>query len=118
MTSWDILVVACIATIGIYLLTSNPSSANSVRMVKIASTSGFEKIYKLEGHATVEVEGRLGKSVIEISNGGARFVHSCCPNHLCVKRGWVSKSGDMIACVPNGIIVRIIGKCEYDGITP
>lgn len=118
MTSWDILVVACIASIGIYLLIANQGSAGWVRMVQVSSSLGFEKIYKLEDHTTIEVEGRLGKSVIEISRKGARFIDSSCPNHLCVRRGWVSKSGDMVACVPNGVVVRIVGKREYDAITP
>lgn len=118
MTSWDIIVVVCIASIGIYLLTSNPSSANSARMVRVTTSLGFEKTYTLRDHINLEIDGKLGKSVIEISKEGVRFVDSCCPNHLCVKRGWVSKPGDLAACVPNGVVVRVIGMPEYDGITP
>ncbi len=118
ITFWDVAVIACLVSLGCYLLETGSQSGSTAKIVQIVSSKGWERTYPLGNHQIVEVEGRIGESVIEISREGVRFVDSCCPNHLCMKRGWVSKPGDMVACVPNGIIVRVIGKPEYDVITP
>ncbi|HDP69450.1 MAG TPA: NusG domain II-containing protein [Actinobacteria bacterium] len=59
----------------------------------------------------MEIEGPFGESIIEVANGKVRMVSSPCPNHNCVARGWISAPGDMIVCVPNQVVVKIIG-CE------
>lgn len=110
--------IASLVTLGGYLLTSSGGPAKTARAVRVVGWNGFDQTYILGGNTIVEVEGRIGKSVIEISEEGVRFIDSCCPNHFCVRRGWVSRPGDMVACVPNGIVVMVLGKSEYDGITP
>jgi hypothetical protein len=40
---------------------------------------------------------------------------STCPDRVCVHTGAISAPGSMIACVPNGVVVRIGGE-ESDGL--
>jgi hypothetical protein len=42
------------------------------------------------------------------------ITHAECPNHICVRTGWRSKAGDVIVCVPNKTIVRILGDTAED----
>lgn len=65
------------------------------------------------------VPGRLGDSVILIENGTARFISSPCPHKMCIKMGPVKDAGEMAACVPNGVLIRVLGKgdIETDFIT-
>ncbi|MCK9479851.1 MAG: NusG domain II-containing protein [Firmicutes bacterium] len=48
------------------------------------------------------------KVVFEISGGGIRFIQSDCPDKICIKSGWLSKPGQSAACLPNGIIIKIV----------
>ncbi len=59
----------------------------------------------------------IGGTRIEISEGHIRFVSSDCPDKTCVKSGWLEKSGESAACVPNRVVIRLTGKEEYDGVT-
>jgi hypothetical protein len=34
-----------------------------------------------------------------------------------VRSGWIGQAGQMIVCVPNGVLVRVEGKGEVDGVT-
>jgi len=67
---------------------------------------------------TVEIEGLLGTTTITVGGGAVRFIDSPCPHRLCIKKGPVSRVGDLVACLPNGVVARIEGESSYDGITP
>ena len=54
-----------------------------------------------------EIQGNVGKVVVIVENGRARFSEAECPDRTCVKTGWISRTGQAAACIPNGILIRI-----------
>lgn len=68
--------------------------------------------YQLDKDRELKIEGILGESTIEIKDGFVFFKDSPCPNKLCVLSNSISKNGDWLACLPNGIFVRIEGEDE------
>ncbi len=54
--------------------------------------------------------------VIAVSPDGIKFSYSECPDKLCVKFGLLSKRGDMAACVPAKVSIRIAGG-TVDAVT-
>ena len=40
----------------------------------------------------------------------AYFIHSDCPDKVCIKAGKLSMSGEWVACLPNGVVLKIVGK--------
>jgi hypothetical protein len=67
---------------------------------------------------TLEVRGRLGDSRLEFRSGQVRFVDSPCAGRVCVHTGWLSRSGQVAACLPNGIVVELAGgEREFDAIS-
>lgn len=58
---------------------------------------------------TIEVKGEIGVSKLEVKDGKIRFVHSPCDTQQCVHQGWIDQSGEIVACVPNQVSVRILG---------
>ena len=67
----------------------------------------------VDGEETVSLDG----CEIRITEKGACFLTSDCPDGLCVKRGMLNKGGDVMACVPKGITVEITGGKAVDGIS-
>ncbi len=63
--------------------------------------------------------GPLGETRIEISEGRARVTSSPCPHKVCIAMGKVWRNGDLLACVPNRVVVRIEGAEQkaYDLIS-
>lgn len=59
-----------------------------------------------------QVEGRFGPTRIEFRGGRARVLSSSCPLKLCQRAGWIGAAGEMLACVPNEVVVRFAGKAD------
>ncbi len=57
----------------------------------------------------LQVTGELGISDIIIDQQGARIASSPCPSQRCVLSGAHRHAGDMIACVPNRILIALRG---------
>ncbi|MEN6325455.1 MAG: NusG domain II-containing protein [Syntrophomonas sp.] len=55
----------------------------------------------------INIPGPLGTSVAEVKPGAIRMKYSPCPDRYCMKTGWISRPGQVIACVPNRIIIKI-----------
>ena len=67
---------------------------------------------------TLAVQGRLGESRLEVRDGRVRFVDSPCVGRLCVHAGWLARSGQVAACLPNGVVVEVLGADrEFDALT-
>ncbi|TLS66937.1 hypothetical protein FE236_04325 [Mariprofundus erugo] len=66
----------------------------------------------------VTAGGELGDSEVIIDQQGARISASPCVTQLCVLSGAHRHAGDIIACVPNHILVTIQGSedSSYDAI--
>lgn len=61
---------------------------------------------------TVTLAGPHGDTVVSIRNGRARIVEASCPNKVCMGMGEVSRQGEVIACVPNVLLLHIEGGDE------
>lgn len=57
----------------------------------------------------VRLQGQLGESLLVIQSGRASFREAPCRNRVCIGMGSVSRRGELLACVPNGLLVRIEG---------
>jgi heptaprenyl diphosphate synthase len=58
----------------------------------------------------ITVKGTLGYVTIETHGGMVRVVDADCPNRICVRTGWRRNVGDAIVCVPNKLVIRILGS--------
>jgi len=62
-----------------------------------------------------DADGKLGVSEISIDHHGVRITSSPCTTQRCVLSGVHKHIGDMVACVPNHILVSIRGSGSADG---
>lgn len=58
----------------------------------------------------VEVSGPLGTTLLEIKDGAVRVIHSPCRQQVCVRMGAIHYHGEVLACVPNRVVVQVVGK--------
>lgn len=64
------------------------------------------------------VHGPLGETVISIQHGRAAIQSSACPHQLCTRMGTVSRVGQLLVCVPNQVVVQILGPhTTFDLVT-
>ncbi len=58
--------------------------------------------YNVKGTVVLTIDGQKGIAVIEAD----------CPNHDCVRQGFVKKSGVPLVCAPNGVAAVIKGNSK------
>lgn len=68
----------------------------------------------LELYSEYNIDGRL---TLTVDANGIRVSHSDCPDRICEKTGYISKSGQSIVCLPNGVSVTLSGEGEADVVT-
>ena len=56
------------------------------------------------------VTGENGKTIIEAKDGKIYFSSSCCKDKVCVRSGELKKNGDFASCLPEKVIVKVIGE--------
>jgi len=53
-----------------------------------------------------------GKAVFDVDGGRVRLLPmepGICSRHICSKTGWIKDPWEMIVCMPNKIVVRVMG---------
>lgn len=105
------------------------ASVTSFFVADLLATHGFTVlvevrnvvVYKgnLSEDSTVSVHGALGDVTIQMKDGKVAVVKAHCPNRICMRTGWRSLAGESIICVPNHLVVRILGDSEIkvQGVT-
>jgi hypothetical protein len=53
------------------------------------------------------VRGAVGEMLLQVANRRIRVLRSTCPNQVCVRQGAVHRSGEMLVCVPNRVVIFI-----------
>ena len=102
--------VFIVAIITFFCFTIKPNAKGKNQLV--IENGNDEWIFQLDKNQCVEIDGKLGKSVIRIEGGKAFFESSPCENKLCVSASKISKKGEWNACLPNSVIIRIAGDAQ------
>ncbi len=85
--------------------------------IHVTTPDAETRAYPLAPNRTLQINGRLGVSEIEIKDGSARFASSPCSGQHCVLSGWHSLSGSGMACLPNRISMTLHAQDNnYDGM--
>lgn len=85
----------------------------SIEITAMSSGGSFP----LEEDRVVEVSGPLGTTNVVIEDGEVWVDESPCREKICIKMGHKHRVGDQIVCIPNRVIIEVVGKREQvDGI--
>lgn len=108
----DLIVLAVFiiaAALAIYFMTKPTGSE-----VYIYKDGKLFEAVSLSTEKTVKVDEHI---IVKISGGAAYVLKSDCKGQDCVKAGKISKVGEMIVCLPNKVVMKIVGDGEVDYIT-
>ena len=95
----------------LFLAFSGFKVKNSNSNLKVEILTPFKKeIIDLTLNRKLRIKGENGFLVLEIKNKKVRVIKSTCRNKICIKTGWISKEGESIVCVPNRVIIKILGN--------
>ncbi|HTO92853.1 MAG TPA: Gx transporter family protein [Bacteroidota bacterium] len=108
VTPGDVIAVVVLSAAAVLSFEAFPESRGATVLVEVAGRT-VEKL-DIREERTVTVRGAKGDLKIEVRDGRVRVADADCPNRICIRTGWRSSGGDVIVCVPNRTIVRILGS--------
>ncbi len=82
-------------------------SSNQKEIVIENNNGTFDKIPLNSTYKNIIVDGPQGKTEIEINNSLVKVTKSTCRHKLCEKSQYATNIGDVIACAPNKVLIRI-----------
>jgi len=114
----DALVVICTIVVITIFFINTLNNSNSSSFVKI-EVVGREYLYPLDRDEDYTFHGEIGDTTVRVLDNTAKIIESPCSNKTCIKIGEISKSGQSSACLPNRILISIVGDHdnEVDAIT-
>jgi hypothetical protein len=80
-----------------------------ILFVEISGETG-EWIEPLETDKEIAIPGSLGVTHVHIEDGKVSIDDSPCDNKLCISMGKIWLVHQWVACLPNGVFVRIRGR--------
>lgn len=84
---------------------------------RITDAHQHTTLTRLDQTRQLSIRGELGDSILKIEDGKIRFSQSPCRGKVCIHRGWLQHSGEVMACLPNRVIVKLDGgQSRYDSI--
>lgn len=92
-------------------------------MVVIRDAQAHEMVWPLNQDTVMQVVGRLGSVKVEVRDHQVRLLEYQSPRLVGTMMGWISRPGQLTACIPCGVVVQIKGngldgasEDLYDGI--
>jgi hypothetical protein len=113
MTGGDwlvVLVLLMLSLTGIVSIAAMPEGS------RVLVTCGDDLCFTapLDQPRTLAIDGPLGQTKIVIDEKGVRIIESPCPRKRCVSMGVAKHTADLLACVPNRILVHIDGSSDKE----
>ena len=107
-----ILIVLVAAVAGFFLVFQFLKPVQGTMEVEISIDGELYGRYNLEEEQKIEIHDT---NLVEISEGTAKMTWAECPDQICVHHKEISRTGESIICLPNKIVVSIIGGDATDG---
>ncbi len=75
----------------------------------------YKKIDINEGYSEkIKVEHENGYNIVYIHDGGAQVIEADCNDKVCVDMGLIENDGEIIACLPHKMYVKIVSNTENE----
>lgn len=115
-----IVIIGFLALILVVFLLVNPiwKSKTSGDVVKISINGKPYAEYSLNEDRELLIDEGYGRNHIRISEGCVQITDADCPDGFCIKEGSISHNMEQLICLPNRLVVSVLGSEEggFDAI--
>lgn len=111
----DIILFFIILIFGLAVSWFTLTSGAEGEKVRIIQDGNEYGTYSLHDDREIEVKANDHTNHITIKDGQVSMSYSSCKNQVCVNSGAISQTNDSIVCLPNKVVVEIIGDSNNEG---
>jgi hypothetical protein len=128
MKKGDWLLIVMLIVVAVSVLASNKvlssvsGEADGAKKAEISLDGEIYQMIELSGQdGTIEIRTERGYDRLRVHDNGIEVVESDCPEKICISMGFIDRVGETIICLPNRMIVEIVGdggdRLEVDAIS-
>jgi hypothetical protein len=77
----------------------------------------YQTVELTEETQDIEIRTKFGYNLVRVSNNGVQIIDADCPDDLCIKMGFKDRVGETIVCLPNRVMIEVIGDHSGGGET-
>ena len=93
------------------------SNDDGNKTVVVSIDGKKEAEYPLNKDGTYLIYGsHPGTNKLVIKDGEAYIEEASCPDKQCIKQGKISKAGEMLVCLPNRVVIKIVDANEEEPV--
>lgn len=110
LISFWIFIFICMLSVGFLLFYKSDTGAFcevSVQGQIVARLPLFEDCVK-----RIDTPG--GYNIITIHDGSVSVTEADCGNQICVQTGQIHKNGQIISCLPHGLIIKVVSDQDKE----
>lgn len=109
MKKRDIILIAIIAiVIGQLIIINKFVNSEKADKVLVYFNNKLYQECSINDTKTISIKSGGVDNVISIHDKGVEMTHANCPDKVCVKTGFINKSGQSIVCIPHKINIKIV----------
>lgn len=108
-----VIILFCIVIVIFFVIKFNKKEGN---MAEVYYEDKLILSIDLNKNGEYVVDGELGDVVLEVRDNKIRVKKENSPKNICSKEGYISDSSRTLICLPNKIVVKVVGESEMDGV--
>ena len=113
----DIVLIALLLILSVASYFTLNFGSKSGETVIIKHDGNIYEELPLSKNTIVELNDGLHCNTVKIHDGCVEMHYANCPDGLCINQGTISRTGEIIVCLPNKVTVEIAnGDSEFDAV--
>ncbi len=113
----DLVLLGGVLFVGIFLGLFLLLAGKAGGQVEIRVAGEVVKTLPLDKDCTYLIDGAAGgTNRLVIQDGQAWLEEASCPDELCIHMGKIRQTGQSIICLPNQVVIEVIGNGDSAGV--
>ena len=108
---YDIILVFALLCVGLFVFLIVILSREDGLAVRVKAEDTTVGEFSLSEDGEYSLNG--GTNILVIKDGKAYMKEASCPDGLCKRQGKISHSGERILCLPNRVVVEVLGESDF-----
>lgn len=106
----DILIIVTIIVLATIIFIAMLPKTYSENTLEVYLDGELIHEIELSEEQTMVIEiDSVVHNTIEIHGTNVRIIEATCYDHVCENTGYISKAGEVIVCMPNKLMLKIVG---------
>lgn len=121
INKYDIILISAIIIINIFFIIYGSSRAvtQNEKIAYIYSNNELVREYVLSDDVNDEIKIESadgGYNILHVEDGQIWIHDASCPDKICISQGKITRDGEIIVCLPNQMLIKIVDYNSEDDI--